>query len=176
MITAKQIAPYKTAIDYEDTEAIKAELSLAKEKRQPFYLTAKELDRILKWKLRSQYGRQKELRKANTEENINLITKMAFSISNSDPEYEIELRFGILCLLKGVGVPVASAILALSFSDQYMVIDYRVWRQVFNEEKNNFSISDYKKYLQEVKRLAEELNWTLQEVDMAIWEYDKVHN
>ncbi len=176
MITAKQIAPYKISMDDDNTEEIKSELLTAQQNRQPFYLTSDEFDKILKWKLRSQYGRQKEIRKANTEETIKTITRTAFSITHSDPEYEIELKLGILSLLKGVGIPVASAILALNFPERYTVIDYRVWRQVFDEVKNYFSLHDYKKYLKEVQRLAEELNWSVQEVDMAIWEYDRVHN
>lgn len=176
MITANQIAPYKAVINYDNTEEIKAELLIAQQCRQPFYLTYGEFDKILKWKLRSQYGRQKELRKANTIETIKLLTRLAFSISHSDPDYEIELKINILCLLKGVGVPVASAILALNYPEKYTVIDYRVWRQVFDEDKSSFSISDYRKYLKEVKRLADELHWTVQEADMAIWEYDRANN
>lgn len=72
-----------------------------------------------------------------------------------------------------VSVPVASAILALVFPEKYAVIDFRVWRQVFDEERTTFSVSDYKRYLHEIQRLAHELGWQVQEVDFAIWEYDR---
>ncbi len=55
MITANQIAPYKVSVDNEKTEEIKSELLKAQQYRQPFYLTSAEFDKILKWKLRSQY-------------------------------------------------------------------------------------------------------------------------
>ena len=55
MITANQIAPYKVSVDNEKTEEIKSELLKAQQYRQPFYLTSDEFDKILKWKLRSQY-------------------------------------------------------------------------------------------------------------------------
>ena len=176
MVTANQLTPYKKAVDYEITESIKAELSTTKRNRHPFYLTSAEFDKVLRWKLRSQYGRQMELRKFNTEETIKALTSLAFSLTHSDPDYELELKLGILCLLKGVGVPVASAILALSYPEKYTVIDYRVWRQIFGENKGTFTISDYKKYLQRVTELAGELGWTVQEVDQAIWEYDRVNS
>lgn len=61
----------------------------------------------------------------------------------------------------------------LCFPEQYAVIDYRVWRQLFLEEKDTYSINDYKKYLKEIRRLANEIGWMSQEVDLAIWSYDK---
>lgn len=176
MVTASQLVPFKKAVDYEITESIKAELSTALQSRHPFYLTSAEFDKVLRWKLRSQYCRQMELRKSNTEETIKTLTSLAFSLTHSDPDNGLDLKLGILCLLKGVGVPVASAILALSYPEKYTVIDYRVWRQVFGENKGTFSISDYKKYLQRVRELAIELGWKVQEVDQAIWGYDRVNS
>lgn len=82
------------------------------------------------------------------------------------------MRVGILCALRGVGVPVASAVLALAFPDEYAVIDFRGWRQVFGEDRRQFGVGDYKRYLGEVRRLARELEWPVQEVDLAIWHYD----
>ncbi|MCX7852729.1 MAG: hypothetical protein RMN24_01995 [Anaerolineae bacterium] len=142
--------------------------------RQPLYLTLEEFDEILRWKLRGQYRRQEERRKANTEEVIRTVTGAALSITHPDEDYETELRLDLLCCIRGVGVPVASAILALVFPEKYAVIDFRGWRQVFGEERTTFSISDYKRYLREIKCLAAELGWLVQEVDLAIWEYDRV--
>jgi len=78
--------------------------------------------------------------------------------------------------LNGVSIPVASAVLAIVFPEKYAVIDFRGWRQVFGEEKRTFSIRDYKKYLCAIHRLANELGWKVQEVDLAIWEYDRANN
>jgi 2C-methyl-D-erythritol 2,4-cyclodiphosphate synthase len=75
-----------------------------------------------------------------------------------------------------VGVPVASAILALVFPEKYSVIDFRGWRQVFGEERTTFSVSDYRRYLTEIQKLAQELGWIVQEVDLAIWEYDRINS
>lgn len=174
MITVAQFVPYRTSSDdYAPTEHLKARFAHLRRERQPFYLTAPEFDEILHWKLRGQYGRQQEKREANTEDVILRVTGAALTITHPNEEYEIELRVGILCALRGVSVPVASAVLALVFPEKYAVIDFRGWRQVFGKEKTTFSIPDYKRYLHEIRRLADELKWPVQEVDLAIWEYDK---
>ncbi|MCX7680754.1 MAG: hypothetical protein N2508_02095 [Anaerolineae bacterium] len=177
MIKATQLIPYRTSSDdYDLTESLKARLAQLRRERHPLYLTSEELEEILRWKLRGQYRRQEERRKANTEDVIQTVTRAALSITHPDEDYEIELQLGLLCCMRGVGVPVASAILALVFPEKYAVIDFRGWRQIFGKEKTTFSISDYKRYLREVKRLAVELGWPVQEVDLAIWEYDRVHS
>ncbi len=176
MIVANQLIPYRTSSDdYGLTKRLKAQFARLRNERHPLYLTPEEFDDILRWKLRGQYGRQQERRKGNTAEVIRIVTSAAFSITHPDEDYETELRLSILCSLRGVGVPVASALLALMFPEKYAVIDFRGWRQVFGEEKTTFSISDYKRYLREIKRLAVELGWPVQEVDLAIWEYDRVN-
>jgi hypothetical protein len=175
MITAAQIAPYRTAgADYEDTEQLKAEMAQARLERHPLYLTKDQFDRILIWKLDQQYGRQRHRRESNTEEIIRKVTGLALTITHpDDKDYELELRVGILCCLRGVAVAVASAILALVFPEEYAVIDFRAWRQVFGEDRWDFTIGDYKKYVQELRPLADELGWSVQEADYAIWAYDQ---
>lgn len=174
MITAAQIAPLRTvATDYEKTKRLKEKLARVRRERQSLYLTKAEFEEILQWKLGQQIGRQRERRSANTEEIIRAVTGLALTITHSDKEYELELRMGILCALRGVAIPVASAVLALVFPEQYAVIDFRGWRQIFGEGEPVFSIPKYKKYLREVRRLANELGWPVQEVDHGIWEYDR---
>jgi hypothetical protein len=176
MINAPQLIPYKTSSDdYDLTERLKTFFARLRSERHPLYLTYEEFDDVLHWKLRGQYGRQKERRQANTENVIRTVTAAALSITHPDEDYEIELRLGLLCCLRGVGVPVASAILALVFPEKYAVIDFRGWRRIFDEERITFSISDYKRYVREIKRLAAELGWLVQEVDLAIWEYDRAN-
>jgi len=176
MITSIQLVAYQTSSDdYELTERLKARFAQLRQERKPLFLTSEEFEEILRWKLRGQYGRQRERREANTEEVIRVVTGAALTATHPDEEYETELRVGILCALRGVGVPVASAVLALVFPEKYAVIDFRGWRQVFGEEKTTFSIADYKRYLREIRRLADELGWPVQEVDLAIWEYDRTH-
>lgn len=162
----------KRADDFNETKQLIDYLEKQKQLRTPFYLTSKEFDRILKWKLRNQYGRQIKLRQLNTDRIITDITKCAFSITHSNFEYEAELKIKILTSLKGVEIPVASAILTLCYPDKYGVIDFRNWRFLFGIKKNNFTINDYKKYLYKVNQLAKGYAVTPQQIDMAIWQLD----
>lgn len=159
--------------DYDETRGLLSRFADIRATRQPLFLTADDFDAILRWKLGSQYGRQQARRQANTPEIIEAVTGAALSISHPDFDYEVELRVNILCALRGVAVPVASAILALVFPEAYGVIDFRVWRQVFDDERSGFSIPDYQRYLNVIRSLAQELGWTVQEVDLAIWELDR---
>lgn len=175
MITAAQLRPYRNLALDEETERLKSHFALLRQERQPLYLTLSEFEVILRWKLRGQYGRQRRLREVNTDAVVRLVTGAALTVTHPNEGYELELRMGILCALRGVGVPVASAVLALVFPEKYAVIDFRGWRQVFGRERTTFSISDYKRYLHRVRHLASELGWSVQETDLAIWRYDQEH-
>lgn len=177
MLTARDLRPfYQRAQDVRAAEQLKTEFARKRQEQVPFYLTAVELESILRWKLRGQYDRQARRRRANTDALIRAITRCAFEVSHPDPAYELELRVGILMSLRGVGVPVASAVLALVRPDQYAVIDFRGWRQLFGEERHSFTIGDYRRYLARVRALARRLDWPPQEVDLAIWAYDMAQN
>ena len=170
MITTDQIR--RSVIKDADTENLKERFARLRAERRPFFLNKDDFEEILKWKLRGQIGRQRARRAANTDEIIPAVTGLALTIEHSDKDYELELRLAILCSLRGVEVPVASAVLALVFPEQYAVIDFRGWRQVFDKDKSTFSIPDYKKYLTKIRGWAAELGLPVQQVDMAIWEYD----
>lgn len=145
----------------------------AKQSRKDFYLTLNELDSIFRFKLGKQYGRSKELRKLNTDDNVRKITALAFSIKHIDKEYEIEMKLKLFMMLSGVGLPVATAILTLIYPKEYAIIDFRNWRQLYGEKRHAYSIKDYIEYLSKIKLCAKELGWTVQQVDAAIWELDK---
>jgi hypothetical protein len=178
MITADQIKSVvisDTDGDYKEAQRLKGMLRQLREQRNPLYLKEAEFDEILKWKLGTQYGRRQDQRKLNTDDVIRAVTTAALNITHVDRDYELELRVNLLWSLRGVGVPVASAVLAVAFPETYAIIDYRVWRQVFGEDGSGFNTNDYKRYMREIWRLADELGWLPQEVDFAIWKYDLQH-
>jgi hypothetical protein len=110
----------------------------------------------------------------NTDAQYRKATRSAFAIADAtDPDRETKLRVATLTELSGVGIGVASAILALVDPERYCVIDFRGWRAVFGEMRRTFSTRDYNRYLAEVRRFAGILAWTPQETDLAIWEYDR---
>jgi hypothetical protein len=163
----------KEAIDYQETEQLKADLQRLRKEREPFYLTGRDLDPIFEWKLRGQFSRNKKRREENSDRIYEIITRAAFSIREDDWKLEAELRVAVLTVLHGVGVPVASAILALADPDRYCVVDFRGWRAVFGEERSGFDIPSYIRYLSKIRQLAQELGWSVQETDLAVWEYDR---
>jgi hypothetical protein len=129
MVSASDIRPLRTAAsDYQETGRLKAALTELRRLRDPLFLTAEELEPIFRWKLRSQYGRNGEVRTTNTNSAYRVVTAAAFQLREPEWDYEAELRLGVLTALRGVGVPVASAILALAEPNRYCVIDFRGWR------------------------------------------------
>jgi len=174
MIRTRHIATLRgQQVDHVQTERLKAKLRRLRKHRRPLHLTAAELEEILQWKFGHRFNRKRYRRTANTERVIRSVTALALTITHPDKDYELELRMRTLCVLRGVSTMVASAVLALTFPNKYAVIDFRVWRQLFGEQKYAFSIADYKKYMHAMHRLSKQLQWPVQEVDHAIWEYDR---
>lgn len=71
--------------------------------------------------------------------------------------------------IQGVGIGIASSILGLTFPEQYGVIDDRVWRVMYGEDKESFWLSDYHRYLDDLPTGASQLNWLPQELDFFVW-------
>ena len=164
----------KQADDNNETKKLIQQFDDLKKARIPFYLKANELEQILTWKLRTQFSRQIEIRKNNTEKNIEVITKATFLLTHKISDIETALKLKSLTLLYGVEIPVASSILTLCFPEIYSVIDFRNWRQVFNSKakKTSYTLKDYNEYLKRIKYLANKFNFTTQQIDMAIWQKD----
>jgi hypothetical protein len=177
MIHARTIRPLRgKGPDIVETNRLKSHFQNVRPARIPFFLKPAEFDDVLRWKLRGQYGRQRHRREAITPEMLTVVTRAAFEVSCACNEMEAKVRVGILSALPGVGVPVASAILTLVQPEEYGVIDFRAWRQIFPGQKLDDSVSGYGRYMREIWRLADELGWSAQEVDQAIWEYDRLHD
>ncbi len=162
------------ADNFEETKRLTHKFQLLKRVRGQFYLTFDELEEIFHWKLRKQVSRQKVKRNYNTNENIILITKAAFGVTHVNKDFETRLKLSLLCTLTGVEVPVASAILTLCFPDQYSVIDFRNWRQIYGSEerKTSYTLNEYTSYLNIIINMAKVYQVTPQEIDIAIWQLD----
>ena len=143
--------------------------------RKPFFLLRDELDKIADWKLMGQYDRTRRHLEKLTDALVKPVTKAAFQVSDSDFNVETSVRLDVLGSLPGIRIGVASATLALTFPETYCVIDFRGWRALFSEDRTGqtFSVKHYLKYVHEVRCLAEELDRQPQEVDFALWEFDK---
>lgn len=160
--------------DWEEAEGIKADLRALRLSRQPFFLDPADLAPVLRYKLREQEQRCIKHRRGWTTSLVTAVTQAAFSIQLEDQESEAAVRVGILASLPGVGVPVASAILALAEPEKFAIIDFRAWRQVFETEKRSFSSADYVRYMRAIRKLSEQLNWAPQVVDWCMWRRDQL--
>lgn len=167
----------KRADNHTETQRLTTMFQQRKEERKEFYLEENELEEILRWKLRSRYKWLKEQRKANSQDKIKAITKIAFNFSHSNDDIETELKLTILSTLVGVGIPVASAILTLCYPQKYAVIDIRNWRQVYPDNpKTTYTTADYIKYLKDIQEQARKYGVTPQEFDIAIWKKDIIES
>ena len=135
------------------------------------WLGIEQLVSVGHWKLRGQYARVAPRLLSNSVARLRSLTKGPVS---SPPTGLTEVGFRIkeLRKIEGVGMGMASAILALRFPHYACVVDFRGWRQMFCESRKSFTIRQYLKYLDAVRRLGDELGWTPLQVDIAIWRKD----
>ena len=130
------------------------------------YLSFDDFYKICMWKSVRQ--------KNNYIENKNDIEKTSRgAFAEADEARKIE----ILCELKGVGIPTASAILTVVFPEKYAVIDVRCLEMLKErlgfEVGKSISIKTWLKYLDIMRGLAKENNITPRELDMALFAMHK---
>jgi hypothetical protein len=150
--------------------------------RKRGYLTKPEFVSIGIWKSIRQVNNYY----ANSKEIIKDTTQRAISADNLDEALESLLE------LKGVRIPVASAILTMVFPARYCVIDFRAWRALqwyngsfktmryikYSELLNDFmryhdDIKVYEGYLMSIQRIARTKKCTPRKVEMALWKFDE---
>lgn len=167
-LSALQAVPREGA-DWDTAERIKAQLAALRGERDPFYLTLSDLGPILTYKLRRQEARGAKHRELLTDEMVRSLTAAAFAVALADKDTEARLRVTILSAMPGIGMGVASTVLALAEPASYAVIDFRGWRALFGEERKTFTARQYNTYLRGVRELATQLSWQPQVVDWCLW-------
>jgi endonuclease III len=80
---------------------------------------------------------------SENEETINKITKESFQLAEKD---KIKEAIEKLLVLHGVGVPVASAILAMKFPNKFAIIDNRVIRKLGKDQWLKTYLTNSKTY------------------------------
>lgn len=159
--------------DFQETLQLKKEIHNVLNERGTPYLTARELNQILLWKLDKQYHRSKQQREINVDNVVVPITRACFSIRSDDKNYEIELKLKTLTTMRGVATPLASAILAICFPDEFVVIDSLLWEFIYEEEKSSFTVNDYLKFLSFFSSLSKHTKCSLQDTEHLLWLYQQ---
>jgi hypothetical protein len=103
---------------------------------------------------------------ANRQAEISEILKFAASAKSE------RAAISVLCGLKGVAVPVASAILTAINPERYTIIDFRAL-EALGTDSTNRSVDYYLQYVATCRKLANEHRTTLRELDRALWQWSK---
>jgi thermostable 8-oxoguanine DNA glycosylase len=80
----------------------------------------------------------------------------------------------ILDKIKGIGLPIASAILTVCYPEKFTILDYRVWnillkdKKVGNKNPPN-TIFGYLNYVNICKKYSRKLKLSLRDFDRAMW-------
>jgi thermostable 8-oxoguanine DNA glycosylase len=136
------------------------------------YFTKPEFLEMCKWKDTRQLRRSDW--EANTESEVGNISTQAFA---TDDEYK---RMILLDRLRGVGIPIASAILTLTDPQAYGVIDKRVWQLLYlygevdyDPEGEDLSTGHWTDYLPKLRQWASEFEVDVRSIERSLFEYHK---
>lgn len=156
-----EIAPWAKKYNYKNEDLVCNVLAPNIQKQK--YLTKSEFTFLCRWKSQ----RPTKQFEKNDEAFIIEVTKIALTTPN--PRLSIE----VLTLLNGVSWPVASVILHFGKDNEYPILDYRaLWSLSINQHKvYDFKLwSSYSTYC---KKLANECDVSMRELDRALWQYSK---
>lgn len=134
------------------------------------YLTPEEFLAIVIWKSnRAKTNVKRGIEKS--KKTIRTITSEVFQTKT--PEQKITA----LTSIPSIGIPMASAILAVCYPDDFTVADYRACEALksFGEEiigNPTTKISIYFEYLEKCKKLARKYNFSLRDFDRILWAKD----
>ena len=134
------------------------------------HLSHSTFESILDWKLRQQRNRTEIHRACLTADIIMKTTTCFDQVKHEDEKIERDIRLNVLCALPGVGMGVATAILALAHPKDYGIIDFRAWNVLYGTEKRIFTVSDYDRYLADLRKIRAILGCDAQEVDFLLWD------
>ena len=128
------------------------------------YLRYNELYDLVYWKLK----RSRRIGE-NSEPFVKEVTGEAFSL---DDDWE---KLNKLTELKGVGEPVASAILHLCDEKEYPILDKHALRSVWIDHNEvNYNDEFWQKYVDFCRAKAKRYGVSMRTLDQALWKYSAV--
>jgi hypothetical protein len=163
------IRAHLSAREDEPTALLSRRLRAAKRRG---YLTQGELVAVCRWKS----ARAIQHIRANTHHRVRAATLAALA-TRDEPA-----RLAALLQLKGVSVPMASAILTLLDPKRYGVIDIRVWQLLHevgavreNRRGAGFSSHHWLQFLATLRHFASRLRVTARAVERTLFDVHRAH-
>jgi hypothetical protein len=108
---------------------------------------------------------------SNSSDEVGKVSRAVFATNGE------ERRVESLTSLKGVGLPMASAILTLTDPQRYGVIDIRVWQVLYecggvsvNRYGREFTIKHWMRYLEVLRYWAEVKSVRARDVERVLYE------
>lgn len=129
------------------------------------YLDKEHFVKLGLWKSK----RQKKNYRSKENDNLTVKEITKFALNTKSEKARIES----LIILKGVSWPVASVVLHFALPDKYPILDFRVVWSLGWEQPKYYTFDFWKKYVKELRKLAEKHKVSLRELDKALWYYSK---
>jgi thermostable 8-oxoguanine DNA glycosylase len=131
-------------------------------------LSACDFFAIVTWKAnRAKTRVKKGLLDAGTS-----VRQLMKEVSQADSPVD---KVEILCNVKWIGIPIASAILSVCYPTEFTVLDYRAWealKQASVEglpERPPRYAQSYLQYCEACRRFADRMGLSLRDLDRALW-------
>ena len=155
--------------EYPDTVPLIASLSHV---REVGFFTHNEFLSMCKWKEPRERRRQNWA--SNTEADVRMLSARALGAPDE------ARRILYLCRLRGVGIPVASAFLALTDPERYGVIDIRVWQLLalyqevdYDQEGQGLQVLHWLDYLDKIRLWAGELKVSVRTIERTLFQHHR---
>jgi hypothetical protein len=156
----KDIQALASRFSYEDDPGCRSAGAAAA--ARGYYRRAEFLE-VSDWKS----ARSRPLLQSNDAPAVEAATRAAFDTSDE------AARMGMLSGLRGVGVPVASALLHFAVPDRYPILDVRALESLGRKGRSVYPVSFWVAYLHACRELAAEHRVSLRTLDKALWQYSK---
>ena len=147
------------------------ESTIGNEIRNSGEVTVRQLEQMVTWTYRSNTRRKRHLEQIERidERALNYVTKMVFKMNEELDLYKVKL----LCCLEGIGPVMASVMLRFYNPRRYCVFGFRVWRQLFQDEKNNNRPENYVQLLKEIRKRAIETGENVRDIEVTLCKVDE---
>ncbi len=75
--------------------------------------------------------------------------------------------------MRGIAIPLASAILAICYPEEFVIIDSLLWKFIYQEDKTSFTVKDYLHFLSFFSVLSKFTKYSLQDTEHLLWLYQQ---